>query len=194
MINRDKEFYRFLFSNIARAILYFGIIAGIFFLFRYFVGEEWQRLLEEYGKNPPLIFLIFFLSETFFGIFPPEFFVIWAGSSTPAAVFILRVILLAVLSYLGGAIIAFNVGKWLRKSRIFRGWLMAFFKKYVRYYHKWGFILIILSALTPMPFATVSLISGMFNYDNKSYYLFSSVRFLRFAFYAFAWLYWGRLL
>lgn len=181
---RKRAYNKFIFKNIGRALIYFAVILGIYFLFKYVFSDGWQEILAPVTSKPLLMYLVFFLSETFFGIIPPEFFVIWSVQPD-IWIYSLKVALLAVISFVGGAVIAFSVGKMLKDSPIIRRFAQKFFLKYERYYKRFGGIIIVLSALTPLPYATISLISGLFDFSATRFYLFASTRFIRFLIYGF---------
>lgn len=179
----DPEYKRFLYRNILRGLLYFIGIIGIYFLAREYMPDNWYLLLEPFTSRPAVMYLIFFASETFFGIIPPEFFVIWALKN-PLPQYVLMIALFALISYTGG-FIAYMVGKKLHGGLIYNRLQNSQFRKYLEYYQKYGGVLIGISALTPFPYATISLISGTFGFPTKKYHLFASLRFLRFIIYGF---------
>ncbi|MEM6264711.1 MAG: hypothetical protein AAGI38_19520 [Bacteroidota bacterium] len=173
------EYYRFIVNNVLRALLWFGLIVGGYFVFNEFFGEKWRVWISPLTDRPSLLMLIFLLSETFFGIIPPEFFVIWA-SDKPTDRFIFYVILLASLSILGG-LIAFGAGKLVTRIK----WLkrlteLESFQEYANLYRRYGGILIVISALTPLPYATISLLSASLGFPLNRYLLYASSRILRF--------------
>jgi membrane protein DedA with SNARE-associated domain len=51
---------------------------------------------------------------------------------------------------------------------------------------KWGGFLIAVGALLPLPFAMACLAAGMINFSKKHFFLFASLRVLRFVIYGFA--------
>lgn len=184
-MKKSADFYLFLLKNIVRAIIYFAIIFGIYWVFKHYISDSYKEWLEPLTSRPLLILFIFFASETIFGIFPPEFFVIWASETYHKLfVFILFVALLSVISF-AGATIAFYAGKRLRKTKIYRVLVLSSWNKYLKVYRKWGGAVIVISALTPLPYATISLISGAFGFEYKRYALFAASRFLRFILYGF---------
>lgn len=177
----DRDYWSFILRSTFRAVVYFGLIAALFFLYQNLLPSDWKQILAPVADNGQLVFLIYTLSETFFGIIPPEFFVMWA-LTRPPLVFILIVAALAVLSFLA-ALVNFYVGTRLHSGRIYRWLISGRLRKYVDYYHRFGGIIILISALTPLPFAAISLISGTLGFPFRSYLVFASARFLRFLFY-----------
>ncbi len=180
---KDPEYKRFVIKNSIRGIVYFGFMLGLFIAIKVWIPENWNALLKPISQHPNLVFLVFFLSETFFGIIPPEFFVMWAVNST-LTVFISKVALFSILSFTG-AFIAFFVGNKIKDGGLYEKLLQSRFSKYVGYYQRYGGVIIILSSLTPLPFATISLISATLGFGFKKYCLFALPRFLRFIIYGF---------
>jgi len=180
---QDPEYGRFILRNVIRGLVYFALMIGIFIGLNTLIPENWQAVLDPVLDHPMIVFTIYLLSETFFGIIPPEFFIMWAVRST-LSIFILKVALFAVFSFVG-AFIAFYVGTIIRRKGLFNKLLKSRFSKYVGYYQRYGGVIIILSSLTPLPFATISLISATLGFGFKRYCLFASTRFLRFIIYGF---------
>jgi hypothetical protein len=177
----DRTYRSFILRSTFRAVVYFGVIVGLFFLYQNLMPDDWKQLLAPVTDNAQLVFLIYTLSETFFGIIPPEFFVIWAlGSTLP--VFAVIVTALALLSF-AGALINFYIGTKLHSGRLYQWLISGRLGKYVDYYHRFGGIIILISALTPLPFAAISLISATLGFPFRSYLVYASARFLRFLFY-----------
>lgn len=182
-MKRKPGFYYFLGKHIFRGLLYSAGIIGIYFLFKYHVPFDWEAWLSPFTSRPFLMYLVFFVSETFFGIFPPEFFIIWASSITEKVfIFGLLVFILSVISFTGASI-AFWAGKMIHRSAFYARLATGRWRKYLRIYRRWGGVVIVISALTPLPFATIGLISAAFGFPYKRYFWFASTRFLRFLIY-----------
>lgn len=179
----DPEYNRFVMKSTIRGLIYFTAMVGLFFIINLWMPENWKAILDPITKNPKLVYLVFFASETFFGIIPPEFFIMWAVKST-LDTYILKVLLFSILSFTG-ALIAFFVGKKIKNGGLYDKLLQSRFSKYVGYYHRYGGVIIILSALTPLPFATISLISATLGFKFTKYCLFASLRFIRFVIYGY---------
>lgn len=186
-MKRDPEYRAFVWRSALRAVVYFGLIVSAYFLYQYLMPEDWKAILAPISDRPKLVFLIYTLSETFFGIIPPEFFVIWA-TKFPLHTYGWIIAALAVLSFVG-ALINFYVGRQLHEGRVYQFLIKGRLKKWVGYYHRFGGIIILISAVTPLPFAAISLISGTLGFRFHRYLYFASARFLRFLFYGF--FFWG---
>ena len=65
----------------------------------------------------------------------------------------------------------------------------CFFREYIKTLRRYGGFLIIVAAMTPLPFSGVALIVGATGYKFPMYLLVSLTRFVRFAAYAYVvWL------
>ena len=126
------------------------------------------------------ILLIFFASESFLGLVPPEIFIAWAAKTNQPMVFLS---LLALLSYIGG-IVSFFIGKSISKLPAVYNYLEVKMKKHLKNTRKWGGFLIVVGALLPIPFSMTSIAAGIINYKFKNYLLFGLLRFARFYLYA----------
>lgn len=180
MTDERRAYYRFILQNSLRGLLWLLAIIVFYGLFTYFLPEEWDSYLDRFTDKPGLILSIFLTSETLFGIVPLEFFLFWAKEQASLMVFIGFVFLLSVLSYIG-ALIAYFVGSRARYvPRIQRITQWESFQSSAQIYRKYGGIVIIIAALTPLPFATISFLSATFEFPLARYLLYSSSRFIRF--------------
>lgn len=175
-----KEYYQFILSSGLKALIWLAAIVGGYFLLQRFIPQQWNQYLTPFTGQPGLIFTIFFTSETLFGIIPLEFFILWAKKE-PLLTYIAYVVLLSVLSYLG-AFVAYWAGTKAKQINILKRLTqLDSFRYYANIYSKFGGFVIILSALTPIPFATISFLSATFHFPVKKYILYSATRFARFA-------------
>jgi membrane protein YqaA with SNARE-associated domain len=132
-----------------------------------------------------LVFALFTVSELFFGIIPPEVFMIWAIKHEP---FILYISLLAVLSYLSG-IMAYKMGSYIHSFERVKNYIDVRIQKYVKMLKRWGGVLIIAGAILPIPYASVCMAAGLVQYNFRSYLLYGLVRILRYYVYGYILLY-----
>jgi membrane protein YqaA with SNARE-associated domain len=124
-----------------------------------------------------LVFAVFFVSESFLGMIPPDLFVIWATKFESP---LLIMIALGVLSYIGG-IISYFIGSWLLKSKRIKAYSERVLDKYINLVRKWGGAFIIISALFPFsPFSLVVIAVSLFKYPFRLYLLFGLSRIIRF--------------
>ena len=96
---------------------------------------------------------VFFISESFLGLIPPELFIAWASKS-PHPFF--NVFILATISYLGG-VVSYIIGGYLFLIPFVKNFIVSLFTKHIINMRKWGGFFIVLGALTPVPHSLVSL-------------------------------------
>ncbi len=183
MISQTK--FQFLAKNLFRALIYALVIGLAYYLFKeYIVTENHKVWLEQFYNKPLIIYLIYTGSEVFFGLFPPEFFMLWAYHKGDVYHYIFNLSLFAVISY-GAGYLSFFIGRMLQKFVYFRLMSRKFFQKYWSLFRKYGSVLIIASALTPLPWALISMLVGTTEYPARRYLYFAVFRILRFAVYGF---------
>lgn len=135
-----------------------------------------------------VVLIVFFVSESFLGWIPPDFFIVWA-SDRPSDLPYLNVTILAAISYSGG-IVAYRIGEQLRRFPRFNAYVESKNEKYFYFIKKWGGIVVVMAALFPLPYATVSTIAGIVKYPFRNFLIFGLTRFIRFYVYA-IWIFWG---
>lgn len=126
------------------------------------------------------IFAIFFASESFFGLLPPEIFIAWTDQTVhPFA----NLALLATLSYLGG-VVSYGIGRGVLYIPAVHEYVEVKMANHIENIRKWGGILIVVGALLPLPFSIASMAAGIIKYDFKTYLLVGLFRFPRYVIYA----------
>ena len=184
MLRRNKVRLFFFFKNFIRGLLFFAIAIGFYKVsFSYL---DLSSLKNQISFDFPsfFVFTLFFMSEVILGIIPPELFMIWAISSKPIGSYLFYVITFSFLSYIAG-FTAFLFGKYLHNT-----WLYEFMKKniigkYERKISAFGWLVIVVAAITPLPFSATCAVVGAVGFDRKKYLFYSSARFLRYAIYGF---------
>ena len=146
--------------------------------------ENTRELLEPLYNHPILVFLVFTASETVFGIIPPEVFMMWALDYGSNFDYFWIVGLLSVLSYSAG-VIGFGIGRWFNYTRVYRLLRRRYLGKYARKLKEYGMFLIIVAAVTPLPYSAVSMVIGSVNYRFDRFLFYSTTRFLRFIVYGY---------
>ena len=172
--------YSFIRENLLKLL---GSIAAILILF-YAIDafvidiDSMTAWLARVLSTPGLLGLFFF-SEISLGFITPEFLIIWADE-TPHKVQALAG--LSALSYAAG-IIAYFIGRYWSTRRVVREKFIERYKGTLDQLKKFGGLLIVLAALTPLPYPIVCQLCGLTNYPFKNFALLTLVRFLRFAIY-----------
>ena len=179
---RNTKAYYVIF-NLVKSLLWLGIFILIYLLFKKYIDINFLAWLQPMFNNEPLIIFIFLVSEVVIGIIPPEIFIIWALRNDQLQEFIFRVSLLAIISYCAGIIGCF-IGHYLNRSIFFRWIKRRFLTKLDSRLQTFGVYLIIIAAMTPLPFSGVSMLIGSVRYPLKRFVLFALSRFARFGLYA----------
>ena len=177
----DKS--KFFLKYLARGLAWLAVLVIAFIIFRKNVDINFLIWLEPIFDNTPLIFTVYILSELLFGIIPPELFMIWALRPEILSEYTFYVTLFAVISYLAG-IAGFLFGSYLNTTILFRYIRRRFLGKYHSMLQKYGFFLILVAAITPLPFSAISMLVGSLHYPARRYLWWAASRFIRFFVYA----------
>lgn len=172
--------YTFIKANLSKLLLSIGAILALFYLFDAFVFDinSAAKWATEFFSPPGLIGL-FFLSEISIGFITPELLIVWADETLKPR---WMLTILASLSYLAG-IIGYFLGQFWRTRAFVRNFLLDRYRETFAQLNRFGGLLIVLAALTPLPYPIVSQLSGMNDYPFSKFALLTLVRFLRFAIY-----------
>ncbi|MEP2935457.1 MAG: VTT domain-containing protein [Gilvibacter sp.] len=174
-------FYKFVGSSLGKVLVpMILIIAALWAIHTYII--DFNVLFTEITTtyNPIAILAVFFASESFLGLVPPEIFIAWAGKTESPLIYLS---LLAVLSYAGG-IVSYFIGKFIAAIPKVDAYFNIKMAKHIKMIRRWGGFLIIVGALLPIPFSMTSIAAGVINYKFKHYLLFGLLRFVRFYLYA----------
>lgn len=181
---RRKEAFKFFTTNLLRGILWFIVILAVLWLGAQYLPDDFKEWINPLRDRPILVYSVFFASEVIFGIIPPEIFMVWALDQGIMH-YIQVIIILTALSYLGG-IVAFYIGKIFSDTFLFKPIKRTeSYQTYKNTYRRFGGILILIAAVTPVPFALISMISGSMGYRFRRYIVYASFRFFRFIVYGY---------
>ena len=178
---RVKGGTRFLWKNLYKLLLSLIVFIGILSLIEYLLPEVVNKLDERVNRYPDyFIYLIFFLSESFLGLLPPDLFILWTQK---LPIPYLGVSFLAVLSYAGG-FVSYQIGIRLSHWSLLESWLEKQLIKHVGMIKQWGSVLIVLAALFPLPFSPICIAAGSVRFPIKHFMVYSAFRIVRFYLYA----------
>lgn len=181
MAKPNKDFYNYFSRNLIKGFIYLGLLIAALILFKSYFQSQYDALQHWLSDDYWLMFPIFLLSEIFVGIIPPEVFMVWTKDD-PINLYAWVIVVMTVLSWLAGWI-NYSVGKVISSRRFFRRYFKRRLRKYSERYEQYGSGFIVVAALTPLPFALVSLVTGALRYPHQKYLLYSSFRVLRFVVY-----------
>jgi hypothetical protein len=176
---------RFLLKNGVRGIAWLALILLAYFFFdKIIISKDPDAWIERFYARPEIIYLIYFVSEFFFGIIPPELFMIWAVNKASISNYFLNLGFFAIVSY-GLGYVAFLIGKFLYKRVAFRYIRIKFLTRSWPQLKKYGIFLIIVAALTPLPWSAICLLVGSAGYPSMRFLRYALFRLLRFAVYGY---------
>ncbi|MBN1598977.1 MAG: VTT domain-containing protein [Bacteroidales bacterium] len=178
-----KAKIQYIIRNILKGLAWLGLFVILYILSKKYIDFNFIKWLEPIYANTILMYTIFLVSEIIVGIIPPEVFIIWALRSEDIQTFAIMVSILAVISYLTG-LLGYLIGHYLSRSLFYRFMKRKFLKKLDSRLQIFGMYLILIAALTPVPFSGTSMLIGSVNYPFKRFSFLALTRFLRFVIYA----------
>ena len=182
MAEREKTI--FFFRNLLRGLVWLTVIVVAYILFNHYVDIESSDFLQSLGDRVGLIFTIYFLSELILGIIPPEMFMMWSLELAHGRDYTTDVTLFAIISYVAG-VIAYLFGLYFHRTVIYRYLRRRYLGKFEIYFNKFGGFLLIVAAITPLPYSGICMITGAVNYPRRNFFLLTLFRFLRYAVYGY---------
>lgn len=172
--------YRFIGQNSLRLLIAMIILGAAVYLFNEYVLDVTAAtayITEHYNK--PTVLSTFYISESTLGLLAPELYITWVSSLDFKWLWLL---LLSLLSY-GGGVTAYFIGTRLYLMPRIHSWVDVKFAKQFEQIKKFGGLLIVVAAMTPLPFSPICMISGIVRFSFKSFLLLTLSRFVRFAIY-----------
>lgn len=167
-----------------KGLAWLAVLVIIFIFAKNKLKIDFEDWLGPVFDNTFLVVGIYTLSELIFGILPPELFMMWALRFDSLKEYIFWVFVFSAISYFAGGL-GYLFGNYLNTTILFRYIRKRFLGKYHSLLQKFGVFLILVAALTPVPFSAISMLVGSLHYPMKKYLLWALSRFIRFAVYAF---------
>ncbi|MEP5613203.1 MAG: VTT domain-containing protein [Cyclobacteriaceae bacterium] len=174
---------RFLLKNLGRGLIWLVVIVGGYFYARNNLNFTLESVLGPVYEKPRVVYLIFLASEVIFGIIPPEFFMIWSLRAEILTNYVNNIVSLSIISYAAG-VIGFLIGQYLNRTHFFVAMKKRVFGKFEEHLNHYGGFLVIVAAVTPLPFSGIAMLVGSVKYSFKKYLYFSLFRFARFIVYS----------
>ena len=175
---------RFIWSRVLQGLGAIAIILGLIALGDYMLDGPWSHFqLHLDGLQSRLLskkyffYSIYFFSEVS-SLFPPEIFILALDKST-FWVYAWGVFVLSMFSYLA-AICMYILGHFLGSMSWFHRFVYRFYKRELRQLKRFGALLVLLSALTPVPYAITCLLVGSSGLSPRSFMWYAAFRYLRF--------------
>jgi len=186
MSEHNRERSRFFWKNLLRGGVWLGGILAFFILLEV-MEFDYYRLLNPFYDQPFILYLIYAFSEFFFGIIPPELFMIWARGPGDPEKYMFIVLFLAAISYVAG-VTGYFIGRWFGNTAVFRRLEERRLAGVIPLVRRYGLFLVVIAALTPVPFSATCMVAGSVRLPFRRFLLFAASRFLRFALYG--WVVW----
>jgi len=185
MSQSNKDFYNYFSRNLIRGFAYLVVLIVLVVLFKSYFKSPYDMIEHAVSDSYYLMFFIFLISEILIGIIPPELFMIWS-SDDPVTYYATAVATMTLVSLLAGWI-NYRIGLFVGEKEFFLNLFAKRFRlaKYRQRYDQYGAGLLIVAAVTPLPFALISLLTGTLRYPQKKYLIYSSFRIVRFIVYGF---------
>ena len=176
--HREKGTYRYMWKTALKIILiYLAVMIPAVLIGKYLL--DIKGIFDFITNRFPdwMVLTIFLLSESFLGMIPPDFFIIWSAKFNSPLFFLT---FLGVLSYAGGAI-SYYIGYMLLKNKRMKAYFERVLVKYINLVRKWGGAFIVISALFPFsPFSMVIIAVSLFKYPFRLYLIYGISRIIRF--------------
>lgn len=174
--------YRFLLKNLFKGLLALAVIVAFYIILQKYTSFD--SFMDYIGRWPVMVYSVFILSEVIFGIIPPELFMIWSIKNGAFEIYALDVALLATISYAAGAL-GYFIGAQMHDIPAFRNIFRKYIKKYQNTLNRFGGFLLIVGAVTPVPFSAICMLLGATRYHFGRFLLIACMRFVRFAAYSY---------
>jgi hypothetical protein len=182
MLKRNKVRLYFFLNNLIRGIAFFAVAIVFYKIIFRFIDFESLSGTISLDFSTSFVIVLFFFSELIFGIIPPEIFMIWVIKSKALEIYPYYVILFAVLSYCAG-VFAFLFGKYLHKTWLYETMKKYIIGKYERKINAYGWLIIVVAAITPLPFSATCAVVGAIGFGKRKFLYYSLARFIRYTIY-----------
>jgi len=183
----EESKFSFLFKNLAKGLAWFAVIIIAYLL----VQKElnvYREQINQVGDNMLLLLSIFTVSEIVFGILPPEIFMLIWKTKGILSEYITNLIILTLISYAAG-VLGYFIGRYFAKTEVYKKIHQRYLAEYDHKLRKFGGFLVVVGAVTPVPFSATCMLAGSVNLPLKHFLLLTISRIVRFAFYgALVWL------
>jgi len=174
----------FLWRNLIRGLIWFAVILTAYIL----AAEElavYQKDINNIGDRLPLLLGIFTISEIVFGIIPPELFMLIWQSKGVLSEYVISLTYLTIISYAAG-VIGYYIGHFFSRTPLYVQIHQRYLKQYDRKLRIYGLYLVLVGAITPLPFSATCMLAGSVNTPINKFLLVCIARIIRFAGYGWA--------
>ncbi len=180
--SKVTEKTKFLLRNLLRGLIWLAVLVTAYLWAKKNLDFDLQVLLGPLYDNAPAVFSIFLISELVFGIIPPELFMFWALRHENIIIYLENVAALAFMSYFAG-LIGYYIGSYFNSTRLYRLLRRNYLKRFDKHFNRYGGFLVVVAALTPLPFSGICMLVGAVKYRLRKFVWISLLRFVRFTAY-----------
>lgn len=187
MSEQEETKTSFLWRNLLKGLIWFAVILTAYIL----ASEEisvYEKEINAVGDRLPLLLAIFTVSEVVFGIIPPELFMLIWQSKGVLSEYVINLTYLTLISYAAG-ILGYYIGHFFSKTKIYQRVYERWLKQYDRQLRTYGLYLVLVGAITPVPFSATCMLAGSVNTPINKFLLICISRIIRFA--AYGWAVWA---
>ena len=191
----NPELQKIIRKNIIRGIIFLFALIALIFLAALTFDEELKAMASWLVENFGIfgIGAIVFFADLILSPIPPDAALFFIGKSTLHQDWAIYVPILGVVSTIAG-IFGWMIGHKLKDISYFKKIISYFEDKEHRHATKnFGFWMVFLGALTPLPFSLTCWLAGIFRMPFKSFVLAASFRIPRFIIYYWAIFYSGAI-
>ncbi len=187
---QEETHSSFLFRNLIKGLLWFAVIITVFILMEDYIQANFKSHIDDIRANPGVLYGIYTLSEIVFGILPPELFMmIWILDNIDVTGFVINLSILTVISY-GAGVLGYYIGNKFSKTDFYQNHIREkYLKQYEKNLKKFGGYLVLVGAVTPVPFSATCMLAGSVNMNLRNFLIICISRVLRFAVYG--WMVWS---
>lgn len=186
MEEEEESKSSFLLKNLAKGLAWFAVLITAYIVYAEDI-KVYQQQINQLGDNLPLLLSIFTVSEIVFGILPPEIFMLIWQSQGVMSTYIINLTVLTFISY-GAGILGYYIGKTFSKTELYKKIHIRYLQQYDKQLKKYGGYLVLVGAVTPVPFSATCMLAGSVNLSFRNFLLICISRIIRFA--AYGWMVW----
>jgi membrane protein YqaA with SNARE-associated domain len=180
----NAERTSFFLRNLLKGVIWLAVIVGGYFYLQNHYTFSLEDVLGPVYDKPFVVYSIFLTSEIIFGIIPPELFMIWSLRNEVLSDYIANVAALSAISYVSG-MLGYYIGSHFSTTKLYATIKNNYLGKFEKHFARFGGFLVIVAALTPIPFSGICMLMGAVKYPYRKFLVIATSRFLRFAVYAF---------
>jgi len=180
-MEEEESKSKFLLKNLAKGLAWFAVFITVYIVYSEDI-KVYQKEINQLGDNLPLLLSIFTVSEIVFGILPPEIFMLIWQSNGILSTYIINLAILTIISY-GAGVLGYYIGKTFSKTNLYQKIHVRYLHQYDRQLKKYGGYLVLVGAVTPVPFSATCMLAGSVNLSFRNFLLICISRIIRFAAY-----------